>query len=96
MSDALQKWEGCVDSVEKDSFWARIKDMADLSCCYSIEIDFKALKDSEKKWLAPGALFVWYTKKDRSLIRFKHRRWTAEEIKEAEQNAKEISEMLDW
>jgi len=102
----LQSWEGCVLSVSPDSFVARLVDSKHIRPDEEAEFDVNELTEDDRELLEPGAVFYWsigyYDKPSGQRIRaseIRFRRlpaWTKEELKEARDHAKRLSEQLGW
>ncbi len=102
----LQSWEGYVLSVSVDSFVARLVDSKHIRPDEEAEFDVNELTEDDREMLEPGAVFYWsigyYDKPSGQRIRaseIRFRRlpaWTKEELKEAREHAKRLSEQLGW
>lgn len=81
----LQRWEGYVVEITKDSFFARLRDLTNLDGPdIEAEIITSQLNDKELEYLEVGAHFDWVIFGDSnetwSEFTFDKRRYTVEEI----------------
>ena len=101
----LQKWEGIVLDVSKNSFIGRLIDLTHDDQDSEAEFSFEEVHHEDKPLLTPGAIFYWTIgyKEDRgqriraSMIRF--RRLPArqkEEIEAAKEDAQNTRDLLQW
>lgn len=102
----LQKWQGVVIDVSKESFLARLKDLTNAGPDEEAEIPIEELSPGDMELLRPGAVFYWnigYLDKlsgqrlRHSFLRFRRLpAWTREELEQAEKEAKRIQESIAW
>jgi hypothetical protein len=90
----MTKIQGCVLSVDKDTFMARL---VTANSEEEAELDIKMIPKNERKWLSPGAFFSWTIKyKGQPYFRFRHRLWTKSTIERAKRKAVELQKILNW
>jgi hypothetical protein len=94
----LQKFDGTVVSVTKTSFGARLIDLTNPKNPEEFgTIPLKVLKDSEKPFVEPGAIFMWKIFHGGGMsIRFSRLRWTEKDLKRAKKEAKKIQDLFGW
>lgn len=101
----LQKWEGIVLELSRDSFVARLTDLFGSSTEEEAEIAFEEIDPQDRELVRPGAVFYWSIGYDDkasgrervSLIRFRRLpTWTEEELGWVRREAEEIGKDLDW
>jgi hypothetical protein len=103
--NSLQKWEGCVTKVTKDSFFANLVDLTNSDIPEEeVEIPIKEIVQEDIELIRPGAVFYWnigyYDKTSgrlrSSLIRFRRLPlWTKNEINLAKSKAEELSKSIN-
>lgn len=103
---SLQKWEGAVLEIKKDSFMARLIDLTKESPYETAEIPLEEVSEDDRDLLKEGAVFYWNIgylnktcgQKERvSLIRFRRLpSWSKEEIDAAKCEAERIKNLLGW
>ncbi len=101
---ALQMWEGVVETVGKETFAAKLVARSGNSPDHHAEIYVEDLSESDRRLLAPGAVFYWSIgyldtltgqRKKESIIRFRALpRWTASDIERGKLRASELYEFL--
>ena len=101
----LQKWEGIVTEVSKDSFVGRLIDLTERSGDTEAEFSIEEVHQEDKPLVEVGAVFYWTIgyKEDRgqriraSMIRFRRLpAWQKEEIEAAKRDAKYIKDLFQW
>ena len=105
---ALQEWDGYVLSVDENSFSARLTDITagGLPDAEEVDIPFDELDDASVGRLEPGTLFRWSIGYERSPAGQKSRvsriivrqlpRWRKAQIEEANCEAAELIQAIDW
>ena len=104
---SLQKWEGIVLSVSKDSFTARLIDLSHNTSTREIcELTINEIAPEDIDLLDVGAIFYWnigYYDSSRgqrfrqSMIRFRRLpSWSAAEISSAKEAALKVSSVIGW
>jgi len=103
---SLQKWEGAVLEIKKDSFIALLIDLTKESPDETAEIPLEEVSEDDRNLLKEGSVFYWnigYLNKicgqrERiSLIRFRRLPlWSKEEIDAAKCEAERIKNLLGW
>jgi len=105
--ETLQKWEGYVTYVKKDSFIAKLVDLTNHIPDEEVEIGFEEIAKEDIELVEPGAVFYWnigyherHSGRERSsLIRFRRLPvWSQDEINSDKLRAKvkAIQNDLDW
>lgn len=99
----LQKWEGIVTEVSKDSFVGRLIDLTEKSQDLEAEFSIDEVHQEDRPLVGAGAVFYWTIgyKEDRgqriraSMIRFRRLpAWQKEEIEAAKRDAKYIKDLF--
>jgi hypothetical protein len=100
----LQRWEGTVSKVSKDSFVARLSDLSQENLEEEAEIPIEEIPEADLRLVEPGAVFYWcigYI--DRvggqriraSMIRFRRLpRWTQPAIEKVKAEAQRLRQLL--
>lgn len=103
-SVVLQKWEGFVLEIGKETFTARLAPLVGDGGDQIAEIYRDEIDDQDQQLLEPGAVFYWsigYLDKPSGRQRFSLIRlrrlpiWSATELRAAEKKAAELGEVLD-
>jgi hypothetical protein len=103
--EVLQKWEGIVLDVLKDSFTARLIDLTQEGSDEEAEFALEEIDEGDKGLLKPGAVFYWnigYSDSPSgrarvSIIRFRRLPvWRSEELERAKRDAERLSGLLEW
>jgi len=55
----LQRWEGIVQEVEDDGFWARLDDLADVRPTEFVKLPLARVDDDDRELVVPGGVFYW-------------------------------------
>jgi hypothetical protein len=102
----LQKWEGTVLQVLKESFFARLVDLTSGGMDEEAEFPLEEVSDADRSLVEPGAVFYWNIgyvdslsgqRTRASVIRLRRLPvWGAEELERAKQKAQYMSDELDW
>jgi len=102
----LQKWEGTVIEVCRDSFIARLVDLTERGADEEAEFDVDEVSVADRPLIEAGSVFYWsigYTdtaggqRKRMSTIRFRRLpMWTSKELEEAKNKAAKTRALLDW
>jgi hypothetical protein len=102
----LQKWEGIVLQVLKESFFARLVDLTSNGMDEEAEFPLEEVSAADWSLVEPGAVFYWNIgyidslsgqRTRASVIRFRRLpMWRAEELERAKQKVQYISNELDW
>jgi len=102
----LQKWEGIVTQVKKDSFFARLTDLSEEGPDEEAEFPVEEIPASDRKLVTPGAVFYWcigyldtvHGQRIRaSAVRFRRLPvWTKEELGKARLEAQATRDLLGW
>ncbi|MFQ5799628.1 MAG: hypothetical protein ACE5H0_13180 [Bacteroidota bacterium] len=102
----LQKWEGIVTQVGKDSILARLSDLSEKGPDEEVELPIEEIPPSDRKLVAPGAVFYWcigyldtvHGQRIRaSAVRFRRLPvWTKEEVRRARSEAQATRDLLGW
>lgn len=102
----LQKWEGSVLEVLKDSFIACLVDFTNEEPDEEAEFSFEEVPDADRSLVEPGAIFYWNIgyidnisgQRIRvSIIRFRRLPvWRPEELEAAKLNAQRTRDLLNW
>lgn len=102
----LQKWEGVVERIGKDSFWVRLRDLTDSRPDEEAEIPISEVSTSDRDLLAEGAILYWtigyrddlYGQRRReSVIRLRRLpAWTDHKLRLAKAEAERFAEKLNW
>jgi hypothetical protein len=103
---SLQKWRGIVEEVNKEYFKAKLINLTDKGYDEYAEIYNDEITQEDIELIELGAIFYWsigYSHSSSgqrtrfSEIRFKRLpAWDEKDIKIAGQNAKRISELIEW
>lgn len=103
---ALQKWEGVVLRVSKESFYARLYDLTASNPEEEAEFSMEDVAEDDHELVQPGAVFYWsigyYTNRTGQKYRYsivKFRRlpaWGTGEIKIIEDKALELGKAIGW
>jgi hypothetical protein len=103
---ALQKWEGCVLSVNKETIIAQLRDLTGKESDSQAEIEIGEIPRRDLDMLCPGAYFYWSIgyndsitdQRTRvSIIRFKRNPvWNKEELDRAKREAAELKDLIGW
>ena len=101
---AIQKWEGYVVEVQKESFAARLTDLTNPGTQEDAEFAACELSPDDLPLLRTGAVFYWTigrqtdsTGRQQTISELRFRRlpsWTPEEYREASVEAKRIAHLL--
>jgi len=103
-SVVLQKWEGFVLEVGKETFIARLAKLVGEEGDQIAEIYCTEIDDEDQLLLEPGAIFYWsigYLDKPSGRERFSQIRfrrlpmWSAAELRAAEKKAEALGDLLD-
>jgi|SRR6185437_503557 len=103
--EVLQKWEGIVLDVLRDSFTARLIDLTLEGADEEAEFSLDEIDEDDKGLLKPGAVFYWnigYSDSPSgrarvSIIRFRRLPvWRSEELERAKLDAERLSGLLEW
>ncbi len=100
---AVQKWEGYVSHVGKDTFEATLVCLKGEGPDQYAEFSFDVVSEDDQALISLGAVFYWtigYREKVSgrvrdSLIRFRRLMWTRQEVKTFEARAKELENLFD-
>lgn len=100
----LQKWEGVVMDVTKDSFIARLYDLDKKSSDEEAEFPCEEISEEDRELIMPGAIFYWNIgyhdswcgqRRRSSVIRFRRLpAWRAEEIEASKREAERIKNTI--
>ena len=103
---SLQKWEGTVIEVMKDSFIARLQDLTQEGPDEEAEFSIEEVSEDDKHLVEPGAIFYWNIgyhdsrsgqRRRSSIIRFRRLpAWTKEDIETAKREAKFTRKSIGW
>ena len=103
---ALQKWEGSVLSVGKESFAARLVDLSQPRTDEEAEFAIEEVPPSDRSLVAPGAVFYWQIgyfdapggqRRRMSEIRFRRLpAWNRKELEEARARAMDFAKLVQW
>lgn len=103
---SLQKWEGYVLRVSKDSLWVRLIDLTHQGADAEAEIPFEEITPDDFKLIKPGAIFyysigylVLYSGQRirSSIIRFQRLPdWSGEEIDIGRKEAERFQRSIEW
>jgi hypothetical protein len=103
---SLQKWEGVVTGITKETIVARVHDLVNKGIEEEVELSFEEMSKEDSQLIRPGAIFYWnigYHDSGRgqrtrqSLIRFRRLpAWRGKEIENAKLEAARISESIEW
>lgn len=100
MDTTLQKWEGVVLEVLKDSFIARLCDLSSNSPDLDAEIFTREVSPEDLELLQPQAIFYWnigYSDHHPvSEICFDRSTWTEAELFTAAKQAETLRDRLGW
>ena len=103
--EVLQKWEGIVLDVLRESFTARLIDLTLEGSDEEAEFALDEIDEGDKDLLKPGAVFYWnigYSDSPSgrarvSIIRFRRLPvWRSEELQRAKRDAERLSGLLEW
>lgn len=101
----LQKWEGIVLQILKDTFIARLIDLTHGGSDEEAEFSFEEVHIEDQSLIKPGAIFYWNIGylEDRgqriraSVTRFRRvPTWKSEEIEAAKRDAQYVRDLFDW
>jgi len=102
----LQKWEGTVIEVCRDSFIARLVDLTERGPDEEAEFDVDEVSVADRPLIEAGSVFYWsmgYTdtaggqRRRMSTIRFRRLpMWTSKELEDAKIRAVKTRELLEW
>jgi len=102
----LQKWEGTITTITKDSFFGRLADLSAAGPDEEAEFPLEEVPVSDRKLIVPGAVFYWCIgyldtvsgqRIRASAIRFRRLpAWSEEELRKAHSQAQETRELLGW
>jgi len=103
---SLQKWQGVVIEINKDSFFAKLTDQIEKGVEEIAEISTDEVSDEDIKLMTPGAVFYWnigyqisYQGQQTrvSIIRFRRLpMWRSEELNVAKRCAEDIQNIINW
>lgn len=103
---SLQKWEGYVLRVLKDSLWARLIDSTHQTPDAEAEIPLEEITPDDFELIKPGAIFYWsigylvlYSgqRMRSSIIRFQRIPvWSSEEIDVGRKEAERFERIIEW
>lgn len=104
---SLQKWEGTVLEIEKNSFIARVTDLSpDSSVEEEAEFPLEEIAESDRPLLEKGAIFYWSIgyldtltgqRLRTSALRFRRLpAWTAKELEAARTYTESQRKLLEW
>jgi len=103
---SLQKWEGYVTKISKDSILVRLIDLTEGRPEEEAEIPLEEISEEDKDLIREGAVFYWNIGyKDSksgqrtrvSIIRFQRLpKWRKKEKDVAEQEAERLQEIIKW
>ncbi len=101
---AIQKWEGYVTKVGKESFWARISTIIGEGSDQDVELDIQEIDSDDRELIEPGAVFYWsmgYLDRPSgrlraSLIRFRRLPiWEEQDLGKAKAEAEKLQVFLN-
>ncbi len=101
----LNKWEGVVLRITKETFWARLADLTQDAPDEEAEFSLDEVPPLEKEWLVPGNVFYWIIgyrdtrggRKLESEIRFRRVLSPGKrEIQRAQKEAADIADAFGW
>jgi hypothetical protein len=102
----LQKWEGVVTRINPDTFVATLKDLTADGEAEEVEIPTEEIAPADEALLSLGAVFYWCIgyldtligqRMKESEIRFRRLpRWSQRDLQNAQKEAEELSELLNW
>lgn len=102
----MQKWEGVVLEIKKDSFIARLVDLMRKGVEEEAELLIDEVSSEDRKLIKPGVIFYWNIgyldslsgqRTRSSIIRFRRLpAWNKKEIEKAESEATLIRESIGW
>lgn len=104
-TNSLQKWEGTVLAMGKDSFIARLHDLTSQNAEEEAEFPLEEVSEEDKQLLVQGALFYWdigyrdnFGQRERiSSIRFQRMpAWRVKDLEASKIKAAYIREKLGW
>lgn len=103
---SLQKWEGIVLEIYKETFLGRLVDQTSSGLDEEAEFSLAEVSEDDRELLAPGAVFYWNIgyndspsgQRTRvSVIRFRRLpAWSEREIEDAERKAEQLGELIGW
>jgi hypothetical protein len=87
----LQHYECVIQSVEKETFWAKLIDKTNVNeSDEEAEFLTEKIPEGERSYIQPGAVFDWYIGDGKFKIRFRKAVWTKELLDEAHKRAEEL------
>lgn len=101
---AIQKWEGYVIEVHKETFFARLIPIVGEGTDQNAEIYIEEVEPADRKLIKPGAVFYWsigYLEKSSgrhrdSYIRFRRLpAWSQRELEAAKEKANRLKKLLN-
>lgn len=102
----LQKWEGFVLALGRESFTARLADLTEREPDIEVEISLSEVTSSDRELVRTGAVFdwnIWYVdgptgqRARSSVIRFRRMpAWRAEDLSAAKKRAERLRDVLGW
>lgn len=103
---SLQKWQGIVIEIKKESFIARLKNLTENGIEEQSEILLAEVSEDDKRLLKPGSVFYWNIgyrisslgqRTRASMLRFQRLPlWTNEEIGRAKKRALKLRKFISW
>jgi hypothetical protein len=103
---SLQKWQGAVLEVKKDSFIAKLTDLTEKGSEEEAEFSLEEVSDDDKNLIVPGGVFYWNIgyqisyqgqQTRASIIRFRRVPvWRKEELDAAKSRAQKIQDYINW
>ncbi len=103
---SLQKWQGVVVEVMKDTFFAKLNDLTEKGVEEEAEFSLEEVSDEDKELVMPGGVFYWnigyqvsYQGQQTrvSIIRFRRLpAWRKEELDAAKSRAQKIQDYINW
>lgn len=103
---SLQKWEGIVLEVMRDSFFGRLHDLTQNGPDEEAEFPLEEVSEDDRELIMSGAIFYWNIgyhdsrsgqRTRSSIIRFRRLpAWRKEQIEASKREANRIQGFIDW
>jgi hypothetical protein len=96
----VQHWEGLVEEVCPETFWARLIPIIGEGPEVAAEIKIEEINEDELEFIKPGAIFDWVISRDsltgegEGKIEFRKEFWTQEQLEESKIAAKKLRKHL--
>jgi len=87
-------FDGTVQVVTQHGFSATLANMLDGGLDHFCEVDIESIREKDRKFVKPGAIFYWYIDEENGYdkVVFSRKKWTEDDVQKIKEKAKEYAE----